>query len=399
MNIEKTESWKSAEFRYGEIIAMDMIPFAPFKLSEEERIKEYERILKSCPKFYPVILELGLRYLMKNEMEEGKEKIKEGLNLLLEIADPKHIDEEIDALISNLERIWRFDLSMDCLLILIKHFPDKPDYYDMLAYASMMIGDSKTALSSILKAIELKPENTHYKANLGWVHLRSGNLKQAEDSLNEALQVDPKNEHVKFNLSVLKYLRKNGGKYIDYLLRPVEREKIEKLIKKDEWDKANDIRNAINSDRFEALTLNTIQKNMDKIGISNKISTLRIFFSFVENIDNNGDFMLYDDIYFIHDNFKRIMHKYIFKFGDIDKTIMDETYESLLIFYEFLAQSNLISIEEFESFKGKILDIKQELIDKMEKYNRIRHDENINEEEKEKIREELFEGDHVWMFL
>jgi len=37
-----------------------------------------------------------------------------------------------------------------------------------------------------------------------------------------------------------------------------------------------------------------------------------------------------------------------------------------------------------------------ELIGKMERYNAIRHDQTIEDERKEAIREELFEGDHAW---
>lgn len=43
--------------------------------------------------------------------------------------------------------------------------------------------------------------------------------------------------------------------------------------------------------------------------------------------------------------------------------------------------------------------MKKELIDKMQRYNSIRHNDDMDEEEKEAIRDELFEGDHVWPFL
>jgi hypothetical protein len=39
------------------------------------------------------------------------------------------------------------------------------------------------------------------------------------------------------------------------------------------------------------------------------------------------------------------------------------------------------------------------LIEKMERYNAIRHDGGLGEEEKEAIREELFEDDHLWPHL
>jgi len=43
--------------------------------------------------------------------------------------------------------------------------------------------------------------------------------------------------------------------------------------------------------------------------------------------------------------------------------------------------------------------MKSELREKMHRYNNIRHDYTISEEEKEEIREKLFEGDHTWPFL
>jgi hypothetical protein len=40
-----------------------------------------------------------------------------------------------------------------------------------------------------------------------------------------------------------------------------------------------------------------------------------------------------------------------------------------------------------------------DLLEKMERYNAIRHDQDLDEDEKEEIRAELFEGDHLWPFI
>jgi len=42
---------------------------------------------------------------------------------------------------------------------------------------------------------------------------------------------------------------------------------------------------------------------------------------------------------------------------------------------------------------------KPELMKKMARYNEIRHSDEYTEEEKDDIREELFEGDASWSFL
>jgi len=43
--------------------------------------------------------------------------------------------------------------------------------------------------------------------------------------------------------------------------------------------------------------------------------------------------------------------------------------------------------------------MKKELIGKMQRYNAIRHNNDLDEEEKEAIRDELFDGDHAWPFF
>jgi len=97
--------------------------------------------------------------------------------------------------------------------------------------------------------------------------------------------------------------------------------------------------------------------------------------------------------------FDAIMHKFIFKFGDVDRPMIEDICESLLEYYGFLAQAKLVSTDEFERFQTTLRSRQQGLLEKMERYNEIRHDDDVDEEEKEAIREELFEGDHTWPHL
>ena len=54
---------------------------------------------------------------------------------------------------------------------------------------------------------------------------------------------------------------------------------------------------------------------------------------------------------------------------------------------------------EFREFRKSILGMKGEIIGKMERYNAIRHDPKVDDERKEALREDLFEGDHAWPHL
>lgn len=54
-----------------------------------------------------------------------------------------------------------------------------------------------------------------------------------------------------------------------------------------------------------------------------------------------------------------------------------------------------LSPAEIKRFRAMVSRKRKGLIDKMERYNAIRHDDGLDEEEKEAIREELFDGDHA----
>ncbi|MBA7712823.1 hypothetical protein ES703_121813 [subsurface metagenome] len=132
--------------------------------------------------------------------------------------------------------------------------------------------------------------------------------------------------------------------------------------------------------------------------ISNLRITLHLFLSFVDDVLHEGMF-LYDNLSRISINFKPIMHKFIFKHKDVDDKIFNDIYMSLAAFYGFLSHAKLLDKEYYEEFVNEIEGMKSELREKMHRYNKIRHDYSVSEEEKEKIREELFEGDHSWPFL
>jgi hypothetical protein len=91
------------------------------------------------------------------------------------------------------------------------------------------------------------------------------------------------------------------------------------------------------------------------------------------------------------------MHKVILKTGDIDEEIFNGVYDALLEFYKFLAKRKVVS--EYKSLENKMLQLKKELMEKMLRYNEIRHNDKYTKEEKDEIREELFGGDAFWPFL
>jgi len=92
------------------------------------------------------------------------------------------------------------------------------------------------------------------------------------------------------------------------------------------------------------------------------------------------------------------MHKFILKTGDIDEEIFIGAYTALLEFYKFLAKRKVITSSANKDLRREMLELKPELIKKMNRYNEVRHNDEYSEEEKENVREELFEGDYYWPF-
>jgi hypothetical protein len=91
------------------------------------------------------------------------------------------------------------------------------------------------------------------------------------------------------------------------------------------------------------------------------------------------------------------MHRFILKTSDIDEEILNDVYASFLEFYKFLAARKVIS--GYKELENVMREAKPELVEKMLRYNEIRHDENYNEDAKEKIREELFGDTYFFPFL
>lgn len=398
MDVRNTKAWETAKWKYEELNTHTMIPLFGKQLSLEEIIERLEMILKECPQFYPALLDLALRRLALGGERLVEQQIEEGFNLMLELSESEHIDEELDIFLDNLEKLWRFDLSKYYLDILIERYPQNALFHDSLAHATARIGDVAGALPHIEKAVQLEPDNHHFKSNQGWLYLMAGNMKEADEALESALFLNTDDEVVKGNLEIHKYLSKHGGNYFDYLLRPVEEEKLERLKDEEDWEEVDRMCDSYNNCRFEAMAQYFLQENKDEIPrLADILATLREFFRFVRKVDQ--DEYLNEDLDFIYEYFKPIMHKFIFKFGDIDHKMIEEIYEALLEYYEFLACKGLVSTKEFKRFRKKILGMKKKLIGKMQRYNTIRHNKDMDEEKKETIRDELFEGDHSWPFL
>ncbi|MQY76635.1 MAG: hypothetical protein GH155_03310, partial [Spirochaeta sp.] len=85
-------------------------------------------------------------------------------------------------------------------------------------------------------------------------------------------------------------------------------------------------------------------------------TTLVLFFAFIKK--TLQDVFLFDDLETVHQSFKAIMHKFIFKHRDIDDEIVNDIYTSLALFYSFLSRCKLAADSVYRDFLRDIESMK-----------------------------------------
>jgi len=379
MDVTKSQAWEAAEWDYDSIQAD--IQMAPLwgPPSPEGILKRLRSIIRRCPQFYPAILDLGIRLLRQKGNRIAERMIEKGFHLMIELENSTLSEQNIDSVLENLEDSWRFDIGMRLLEVLSEQRTLSASQHDSMAHAAARLGKMDVAHQHIDEALRLEPGNKHFWMNKGWYHLMKGELDEADRLLSKAGQSKKGDPVAKGNIEILKYLRRHGGTYWDYLERPLERDRIDRLADSEKWDQVTDLREDFNACRIEAFAQSTFLKSgTSRSLLSDMLSTLHPFFDFVSRIDSSGIF-LNEDIGYIKRYFKPIMHKFIYKFGDVDRDMMADLFESLQAYYGFLATRRIVDELEFADLQKTIMNMKDELLDKMNQYNAVRHDSTVSE--------------------
>lgn len=279
MNVKKTRAWKAAEWDYCGIQAdLRMAAFgrAP---TEAVIVDQLGRIARRCPQFYPAVIERGLRLLSIKGDRGSVRMIEKGFRLMVELAGPKNFAVEMDGVIENLERLWRFDISRRLLENLADRRRLSATLHDSLAHAAARLGDLEAAQLHIAVTLRLEPRNKSFWCNKGLYHLMGGELKEAGVALLEARQLEPKDPVVLGNLEIHKYLGKHGGNYFDYLQRPLDRKRIDQWADHEKWEQANSLCADYNDCRMEAFAQSMLLESEEmRSRLPRLLATLRVFF-------------------------------------------------------------------------------------------------------------------------
>ena len=401
-DITKTDAWNAADWEYSGIIADGMMPLFGEPLSGQERIDAMMEILDACPEYYPAMFDVGQNYMIMGDDTEAGKWFSKAFKIVKEYFTEKDLIMAYDKTCEFLKSLFRYEMARDYYKILSEletKNKEKAAAYDNMAYCCVMLGQADKAVTIQQKAVELDKSNKRY-GNLGWLLMVKGDLERAEEALKKAVSLDKKDNYAKNNLGACRLMRKEGLKtWNDYLLRKPDYDYLSKLEEKELFDKAEEYVINNNAGKLEAFR-SELLKN-PKYTLSEKHDvylTLGYVLKFIYDL-NEDSLFLYDNDAIVELFFKRIMHKFIFKTGDIDEKIFNGAYTGLLEFYLFLRKNKIISASEYKTLKNTMMKLKPELMEKMLKYNKVRHSDEYDEDEKEEIRDELFEGDHEWMFF
>lgn len=381
------------------MVAASMMPMLGRRLSPHEEVRRLEAIIRTCPAYYPALFHLGVLRAAAARIDAGRRLLLQGADRMAEREPSAKADvQAIGGMIDSLEESLRYDLARDLLERLTEHYPSEPYFHDELGAAFVFLGETDAAIRRFRKAVALAPKNARYHCNLGWGYLVAGRLGEAETQLRRATGIRPDDEVTLGNQEILRFLQRQGGTFEDYLLRPLDRTELDRLEKKCErrgdFADLDRTANQWNYDRLEAWKWELCRRR-DLPSYPEVYKSLRAFFRFFQELSEDT-YTLYEDMDRLGPRFRPLMHKFIFKMADADADIIEEIYVGLLSFYGHLAERGVLGKSRFAEFRSRIVGMKPSIIDKAKRYAEIRHDGSISEEEKERIRDELFDGDHLW---
>ena len=393
--IENTDAWNSADWEYSQMIATDMMPHLSAPLVGQERIDYLSDILKGCPEYYPATIELGYRYMQEGKDKDGKASIDKGLQSLNTHFSKDNLIDAYYEICEFFENHFRFEVAIEYYNRLMEIGSDKAKVYNSISYCYYHMGNMKKAFETQQKALELNDSSAKFYCNMGWIEMARGNLDTAKTMLERSLELDQEDEVTVNNYEALKLMLKNKLKnWEEYLLRETDYDYLEKIQDEDDFG-ANSLQIRIyNRDKIEAfksaLARNSNYTPSEKYDISFSLNyILDIIWESYES-----DYFYYDDINTVEIYFESIMHKFILKTRDIDEEIFNGVYTAIFEFYKYLEKRKVVS--GYRSLKKEMLKLKPELMEKMIKYNEIRHNNEYSEDEKNDIRDELF-GDDTFL--
>jgi tetratricopeptide (TPR) repeat protein len=369
----------------------DILRFGAKPLSNKQFVDKLKSIVKNYPFYYPAYLDMGCRLLRIN-IQQATEALDIGYGICIMVSDFETIDKDYYIVFENLEMLIHPEFVVRYALQLIEKFPYKAVFYDSAAYAFASLGEKEQALAFGKKAVGLSPKNSYFLNNLGMYYLELKMYDEAEKCFKLSIKAEKKHVNPVNNLATCAKMRALGLSGKEYCLLPIDKNTIRELKKDSDSDMLQEYVDNVNQFKMLALKDALAEKSQNKVHTFDRLfKALSVFFHFIESISD--EYFIYEEVVYVHINFESIMHMFIIRHNDVNEQIVNEIYQSLYLFYGYLSENEIILNKHFEAFKEKADSLKIGLLDKVNKYNKVRNGLGDNWKAKAETLEKLFGDD------
>lgn len=396
--VQESAAWSNADWQYTTLITSDMMPMLG-AVTGAERIERLRDIIKGCPDYYPATIELGYRIIKEGDDREGLALIDRGIASVERHFGRDELVDIYEHVLEFLKKHYRFATAVEYCERFMEVAQDKADVYDWLCLFYSRQGDLDTAFEMAGRAVELDDGNPRLLCNLGWTQLLRGNLEEAGALLERSLELNGEDTVTQGNYEVLKAMR--GDRRLRslraYLLRPVDHERLDRLLEDDDCNGYTLEVRQYNHDRLQAFEEEVLcDPGLTPTQRFDMMFTLRYVLDTIREMHESSTFF-YHDAGTVELFLDDIMYRLIMTTRDMDDELFDEMTGALLAFYGFLARHRRTS--EYGELKRKMARLRPMLLDKLHRYNAVRHRPGCTEEERMDAREELFESGDFLPFL
>jgi tetratricopeptide (TPR) repeat protein len=396
-DLRRTAEWRKAERAYNQLHAssvQSLKGIGPVLKSWEEIDWELEEILEECPEYFPALFQRAEFMFRTGRSADGEEFFDKAFIYLVEIIrNAQEFRIIFSQRVENLEKLLRYDLAVQYLEKAIQLFTDIAAFYDYLAFYMLQLpGYKKSRVLQLQeKALDIDPDNDTFINNLGWIHLMIGNYKEAEKLIQKAIEFNPENPNATENLDTVEYMQKHGLTYHNYLLRPVDKEILDKFLKTGAFEELTALCRTYNNDRLEAFKIHHMQKNsLQPHEILDILQPFKTFMNAIEDVVGDEIF-LYEciDLLLLKEA-RYYFYQFIVRYDNINGEYIREVCRSISVIYAFLLEVKLVTPSKYDRLMEHIKPLNHEFSSRIEEYNKVRYNVALAEEEKEAIIEKLF---------
>ncbi len=396
--VRKSKEWGQADMMFSQIsvsTGFSIVGDVPTLTQPPEEVdRVLAELLDHCPRYFKAWFHRGQYCLRSGHREEGERHLDRAFDSLVEtVLDEDEFMRVSNQWVHDLEQQLRHDLVVKYLEKAIRVFPEQAPLYDDLAFHMLQLPerDLHKILNYQQKAMELEPGDEFHTNNMGWIYLVTDDPKRALEYFQPALELDVNSEMILENLDICETMLDRKLTYLDFLMRPLDREEVEKQEQYGDPGEMLELYKGYNKDRIEAFKLYHLKEG--KISTNELLDHLQALHLFLQPSEAmlDGDYYTLDDAQWLIDNKKKQVLCFLDTSDYTDEDELDQILDALAAFAKFLEHKKAITRSQQETLVREYKALFQQVGPRLDTYLEERHDVTLNPEEQGQVIARLFQ--------